>query len=372
MVLDRSDETHDVYDFQVEGTSNFFADGLLVHNCLIIDDPIKSWSEAYSQTYREATWDWWLTEASSRLAPGAPAILILTRWHHDDLAGRLLSQGDGWELLNIPARAVSADDPLGREPGQYMDSARSRTPAQWAKREREAGPLAWGSLYQGDPTPDTGNILPSGAWGRYASPQHVVREDGSCIVPGLTEDSEMVQSWDFTFKGESSSDFVVGQVWLRRGVDVYLLDQVRARMGFSASCDALLAMTAKWPQATAKLIEDKANGPAIMNALRSRVGGLVPVEPEGSKEARAHAISPLVYGGNVYLPEPELAPWVGDLIVEAKAFPAGPNDDQVDALTQAIHRLLLVPIGAEAIFDEGDVLGPDADLGWFDLADLSS
>jgi phage terminase large subunit-like protein len=87
------------------------------------------------------------------------------------------------------------------------------------------------------------------------------------------EDAELIQSWDMAFKDTKGSDYVVGQVWLRRGVNAYLLDQVRGRWSFAETCDKLLALSAKWPQATAKLIEDKANGPAMMNALRARVPG---------------------------------------------------------------------------------------------------
>src|SRR5215203_3563012 len=111
---------------------------------LIIDDPIKDPKEADSEVFRDNVWDWWQSVASTRLAPGAPAVVILTRWHEDDLAGRLLAAEDGgrWRVLNIPAQADHDPakgnvDPLGRQPGEYMISARRNqdgTPmsvAQW-------------------------------------------------------------------------------------------------------------------------------------------------------------------------------------------------------------------------------------------------
>jgi hypothetical protein len=96
---------------------------------LIVDDPIKDRKEADSKTYRQAVWDWWTDSASTRLAPGAPVVVILTRWHEDDLAGRLLAAEDGdlWRVLNIPAQAEDANDPLARAPGEFMDSARKRS-----------------------------------------------------------------------------------------------------------------------------------------------------------------------------------------------------------------------------------------------------
>ena len=348
--------------------------GITGHACdlLIIDDPVRSWQDAYSELHRERVWDWWRTEAATRLAPGASVVLILTRWHHDDLAGRLLREYPGvWKLLNIPARCDTPDtDPLCRAVGEYMQSARGRTHEQWRQREVEAGPHAFAALYQGRPTPDTGNILPSGVWRRWPAQERpwIDRADGSRWIPDVGSDvsSELVQSWDLAFKGEARSDFVVGQVWLRRGVDAWLLDQVRGRWSFTETLAQIRALSARWPQATAKLVEDKANGPAVLNALRHELPGLTPVQPEGSKIARAHAIAPLAHAGNLLLPE--TAPWVGDLIEEAAAFPGGANDDMVDALTQAAHRLLLVPILEDHQLDIDTLTGAAGELDWLAAA----
>jgi predicted phage terminase large subunit-like protein len=138
-------------------------------------------------------------------------------------------------------------------------------------------------------------------------------------------------------------------VWLRLGVHAYLLDQVRARLSFTATIAAIRSMSARWPQAVAKFMEDKANGPAIMNALSSTLPGMIPIEPEGSKYARAAAVSPLVHSANVHLPTPEILPNVEELLEEARAFPNGAHDDTIDAFSQAINRILLMPL-----FNEGD------------------
>lgn len=340
----------------------------------IIDDPIKDREQADSPVYRERVWSWWTDVMATRLAPGAPVVLILTRWHHDDLAGRLLSAEDGhlWRVVNIPAQADSDTDPLGRAEGEFMDSARGRTQAQWEAIKVRSGSRTWSALYQGHPTPDAGNLFPVDGWARYDRPLWLVRDDGARIVPevGRHDDVELVQSWDFTFKDTKASDYVVGQVWLRRGVDVFLLDQVRRRAAFAESCQMMLDLTARWPQAVAKLVEDKANGPAIMNALRAKVGGLIPVEPEGSKYARAAAITPLVEARNVHLPDPvavESCAWVTDLTDEARDFPDAAHDDTVDAMSQAVHRLLLVPLLDGSIHDVEDLLDDEdepAGLSW--------
>jgi predicted phage terminase large subunit-like protein len=318
---------------------------------LIIDDPIKDREQADSETYRQRAWDWWTDVGSTRLAPGAPVVQVATRWHEDDLAGRLKAAEDGhiWASLNIPAQAdhdpdAGETDPLGREPGQYMISARGRTDRQWDAIKVRSGSRTWNALFQGRPSPAEGGMFKRGWWREYDSAQWVKRPDGSMWALSF---DEVIASWDMAFKDTQSSDYVVGQVWGRRGIDAYLLDQIRDRMDFVTTCQQFRAFSARWPQAVLKIVEDKANGTAVMNALRRIVPGLVPEEPHESKEARAAAVSPFVEARNVWLPSPELAPWVGAFIEEHAAFPNGAHDDQVDGTSQALNRLLLAPLLAE-------------------------
>lgn len=335
---------------------------------LFIDDPVSNREQAESPTFRERAKNFWRSVGSTRLAPGAPVILILTRWHVDDMAGFLLSQPDKarWRVINIPAQAnhdpdAGETDPLGRQPGEWMQSARTnektgqtRTPEEWEQIRVQAGPRDFSALYQGSPNPETGNVFPK-EWARYTQPLWIEHPDGSRTVPGIgRDDHELVQSWDLTFKDKPTSDFVVGQVWLRVGNTAYLLDQVRRRMNFNDSLLAIKALSAKWPQAVAKFLEDKANGPAAINSLQSQLVGLIPIEPEGSKYARASAISPLAHARNVVLPTEELLPNVEELVEEGKAFPNGAHDDTIDAMSQAINRILLMPL-----MNEGNVIEPD-------------
>ena len=145
---------------------------------------------------------------------------------------------------------------------------------------------------------------------------------------------QVFTSWDLTFKSGENTDWVVGQVWQHDGAVLRLLDQARGRWSFTATCQHMQQLAARWPQATAHLVEDKANGPAVIDALHSNITGLVPVQPQGGKESRANVVQPLVEAGNVHLPGYE--PWCGDLIEELAAFPNATHDDQVDALTQAL------------------------------------
>jgi predicted phage terminase large subunit-like protein len=153
------------------------------------------------------------------------------------------------------------------------------------------------------------------------------------------EFDQQFQSWDMAFKALAASDYVAGGVWGIKSADRYLLDQVREHLTFPETVTAVKKMTLKWPKAGLKLVEDKANGSAVIQALQHDISGLVAVTPEGGKVARAQAVSPQVESGNVYLPHPAMAPWVESFIDECSSFPNGKYDDQVDEMTQALNRL---------------------------------
>jgi|SRR5215472_6469450 len=311
---------------------------------LIIDDPFPDQKAADSEVYRETVKEWWRTVGSQRLPEHAIIILVQTRWHEDDLAGWLLAeQPDVWRHINIPALAdhdpaKGEVDILGREVGEWMLSARDRTDAGWEQRRKDAGSRGFLALHQGRPTPAEGGILKRGWW-QYSPLQRAIqRADGSWWAIGAVQ---VIQSWDCAFKDTDGSDWVVGQVWARRGPKSWLLDQVRDHMDLPSTCDAVVALSAKWPQAKLKLIEDKANGPGVIQSLRKVVPGLVAVTPKDSKIGRANAVAPFIEAENVELPLPVHAPWVSDFVNECASFPNGAHDDQVDACTQALARFYL-------------------------------
>lgn len=314
---------------------------------LLIDDPVKSEDEANSETYRKRVLSFWQSVGLTRLAPGAPVIIIATRWHEKDLIGELSTGADKerWRVINIPAQAdhdpeKGETDPLGREVGEYLVSARNTAEHErdWEGTQVAVGPRVWNALYQGRPSPADGGIFKRAKWQEYDNPLWI-EEGGVCRTTG--ESDELIMSWDMTFKATKSSDYVVGQVWLKRGPNIYLLDQIRGRYTFTETVPKVRSLVAKWPQCAAKLVEDKANGSAILDVLRKEMPGLIAVEPKGSKEARASAVSPFQEAGNIFLPTPKIYPWVEKFIEEAAAFPNGAHDDQVDSFTQAAQRLLV-------------------------------
>lgn len=306
---------------------------------LIIDDPIKNREEADSLVYREKVWNEWQNTLRTRLHPGAAVIIIVTRWHHDDLVGRLLNPEYGevepWLQLNLPAICEEEGDLLGRSIGQSLWPEHGFD-EKWAEATKKAvGIATWTSLYQQRPTPSAGAMVEKHWWRYYNKPYDPLTN----TIAGHYID-EFIQSWDMTFKDSEGTDLVVGQVWARSAAYKFLVDQVRARMNFPVTLVAVQNLSAKWPKARLKLIEDKANGPAIIAMLHKKIGGLVPVDPKNSKIARVSACSPDIESGNVFIPSPEIAPWVTEFVEEWAAFPKGVNDDQVDGGSQALNRLV--------------------------------
>ena len=181
-------------------------------------------------------------------------------------------------------------------------------------------------------------------WRYYEQPLWVELDTGVRRTLGM---DQVLISADLTFKGEANSDYVVIQVWGRRGANAYLLDQIRGRWDFPETIRRFESLCAKWPDATLKIIEDKANGPAVIATLRHRIPGIIGEIPQGSKEARVAAVSPVIEAHNAHLPASALAPWVDDFIEEWAGFPNAANDDMVDAGSQALNRLLLQPLLTE-------------------------
>ena len=296
---------------------------------LIIDDPFKDRAEADSPTIRRKVWDWYTSTLYTRLAPGGGILVINTRWHMDDLSGRLLEaqrrgEGDHWRVIEFPA--IAERDEPHRKAGEALHP--ERYPLEQLAAIRAAiGTRDWQALYQQHPTPDGGNIFKA-EWLRFWYPKDLPERFDQLLI-----------SWDMTFKDGDDTDYVVGQVWGRKGADRYLLDQTRARMGFTETLTAFTALADRWPGATRKLVEDKANGPAVIDSLRHIVSGIIPVEPEGGKTARAHAVTTFFEAGNVLIPHPEHCPWASEYIAELTQFPGAAHDDQVDATTQALRDM---------------------------------
>lgn len=341
----------------------------------LVDDPIKPLDAPGARVKSAALGaclEWWDETMSSRMVDPSTSrrVIIMQRLHESDLAGHALASGNYDHLclpmeaerrcvITVPHPCSMAEDATGRptEPTTvgFKDERQSgdllwleRFPEKAVKeRQREMGSRGAAAQDQQRPMPAGGGLFKRD-WIQYwrVFPRGRV---------------QFIQSWDCAFKGLDDSDYVVGQVWARKDGEYFLVDQVRDRMSVSGTCKAILSLSAKWPKAVRKLVEDKANGPAVIQLLKKRVPGLLAVNPQGGKVARAQAVEPLWESGNVFIPDPALAPWVHDFVEELIPFNGddGREDDQVDSMTQALVYLHKRTAGEyrKAMKNAGTILG---------------
>jgi predicted phage terminase large subunit-like protein len=328
-------------------------------NRVVVDDPHNP-DEVESDVQRESDVRFFDRSLSTRLNDkrfGA-IVVVMQRLNERDISARCLELG--YTHLCLPAEAdkrITVILPMSkreivREQGDIL------WPEREGKVELEAAKKALGSYgyagqYQQRPSPAEGGMLKRHWWqywkpkGSDFPPVMVKQPDGTWKSVEAVElpDSfdEQIQSWDMAFKDEKAAkggkpDFVVGQVWGKKAADKFLLEQVKDRLDFPNTCFAVKALSSAWPKTTAKLVEDKANGPAVIAALKNTITGLIAVEPEGGKVARVNSVSPEIESGNVYLPHPMIKDWVNAFIESSAAFPNAANDDEQDAMSQALLR----------------------------------
>jgi predicted phage terminase large subunit-like protein len=308
---------------------------------LNIDDPIKDHEEAKSKLVKDENWEWFTGTAMHRLMPGAGILLTMTRWADDDLCGRIIDYEtkngtiDRWKILRY--KAIATEDEPNRKAGVALHPERFNI-GFLNEIKGFMGTEMFDCLYQQDPTPDSG-IYFRRDWFKYWT---------KTSLPGMFD--EIIQSWDLSFG--CTGDPVVCQIWGRVGSRRYLLDRLRRFMGFTETLKAIVEVSKKWPTATLKLIEKKANAEAANDAIKHDISGIVLFEPVGSKENRVDSILPLWEAENIYVPDPEMESftipsstsetnfrWVFDYRKELLMFPKARHDDDVDATTQALIRM---------------------------------
>lgn len=298
---------------------------------LICDDLYKDWQQASSKTYRDQVYDWFNSTLYTRLEKDGCILLTMTRWHGEDLIGRLLSEAkndpskDQWTVVDFP---MIQD----KEPTEF--DTRSMGEPLWPEKysiekcaatKATVGSKIWSSLYQQKPTNLEGSIIKR-EWIRFykEAPKHF---------------EDTTQGWDFAVKNTSTSDYCAGQVWGRDKNKYYLLDSIRTRADFPRQIQLVIEFSKKWPNVLSKVVEDKANGTAVMDTLKNSIEGLIGYNPDKSKELRLQAVAPLFEAGNVYLPDPSIAPWVDEFIDELVSFPDSEHDDMVDSCSMSITKL---------------------------------
>lgn len=296
---------------------------------LMIDDPVKNREEAESQNTREANWDWYTSTAYTRLAPGGGILVIMTRWHDDDLAGRLLQmeatdQGDSWEVVRYPA--IAEEDEEFRKKGEALHPERYDIEAL-NRIQRAVGPRDWEALYQQNPVADDGDYFTRDMIKYFTHDDMDVDE--------LT----YYQAWDLAIGKNDRNDYTVG---ITVGVDsqdrMYVVDLIRDRLDGLEIVEAILDQFELWRPKTVGIERghiDMAIGPLLEKRKGERnlyECFTVPLKTgRRDKEMRARAIQGRMQQGKVLFPANEK--FTGPLVSELLRFPNGVHDDQVDALS---------------------------------------
>ncbi len=313
---------------------------------IMVDDP-HNVRESESESQRKEVHDWWdKTMSTRRNDPKTAArVIIMQRLHEDDLTGHCLEQ-NLYDHLCLPL-LYENDHPHKSETALHFEDPRSIDgqmlmpkrigPEQVPELRTELGTYGFVGQMQQRPAPAEGGIFQVSWFNQFET------------EPPVDSFDRMWTTWDASFKGKDGRgglryeieavknlSFVVGQCWGSIGANSYLLDEERGQWNILETIAAMGRLRKKWPRATAHLVEDKANGPAIETMLRDKIPGLLLVNPKGSKIQRAHAVSPFCEARNVHVPSPRYAPWVSEWIHEICTFPFARYNDRVDAMTQGL------------------------------------
>lgn len=344
----------------------------------IIDDPIKNKEQAQSDTMLAKIHDEMAPSVQTRIHPGGKLIVIQTRWVENDCIGWIQEHWHDyiWADINIPCECEdAATDPLGRQPGEAIMGEhmgdldlpqKIRKDNTWLKGAKQLviaadGTYTWNALYQGHPTAENGNLFAKDSWQYYRLAD--LGDNLSTRVPERAQFDYLQLSVDATFKQTETSDKVAIELWGIRDNDAWLVRLVNKRMGFTATVSKIQQILKEWPGIDELVIEDKANGSAIIDTLQYTEGvpPIVGVNPLGGKFSRAQAVSPFVAARRCHIrtdwtlqeaqdiePSGRILRQPHEEFIEQLAhFPYAKNDDMVDACSQALARIIKLLTGEE-------------------------
>ena len=367
--FEMSEESRAVDDWRTSLGGTYFATGIggsttgRAATLLVLDDPIKAREEADSATQRNKTWSYYVSALTTRKQPepdGTPAleIVILTRWHPDDVAGRIMETEEwkegAWAHIDFPAikkeeggikksvTTLPEDDPRYIEPGELSSVAPSkrhyyeevesalwpeRFPLEELKKRERLDPREFASLYQQSPYIAGGNLIKSSWWRTYE--------------PSETNINTLIISADTAFKKTEQADYsVLMTLGMDSGGDIYIMDILREKYDFPELKRACIGLNGRWRGKGLRgfYVEDKASGQSLIQELKSQSGmAVIPYKVSTDKVSRLNAVTPMIEGGRVHLPKD--APWLDAFMEEAQSFPSGKHDDQMDALSMGLDAI---------------------------------
>lgn len=334
---------------------------------LLVDDPNKNAQDAKSAVMREGQWEWWQSTARSRLHGHGVAIIVATRWHEDDLIGRLLVQAredpeaDQWEVINLPAIAEPSEqsglmeDAVGRSEGDPLCPELGYD-TDWAKRTRASvGGYVWHALYQGKPRPAEGLLFKARdfRYFRYEEPSeqyphglYVLEGEGGELHPVDPSYCTHFQTADTAASESEMADYTVISTWAVTPVERHLLlVDVRRERFEDTRVGALVAQTydgqAQRPAFVS--VENASSGPKVIRELGNKGYPIRSADPDRDKVTRALLAVARYEEHRVF--HRQAAPWLAEWEAELKAFPNAAHDDQVDTVSYAAIELRRINVG---------------------------
>ncbi len=330
----------------------------------IIDDPFENWEQAASQTHRDRVWDWYRGTFRTRIWEGGAIVLIMTRWHEDDLAGRLLrEQGGEWHVLRLPALAetqeerdyndrrmglaVGGVDPLAREPGEAL-APRRYSATEMALIRRDVGSLVFAAEYQGAPTAAEGTLVKR-AW------LPIVQAAPASVLG-------RVRYWDKAASTAASAKFTAG-ARLSYGADgIIYVEDVKRGQWSTGERRAVMRQTAQMDGIEVVIGVEQEPGSSGLDSVQDDIRLLAGFaafadRPSGDKDTRLLPFAAQAEAGNVRL---LAGAWNEAFIDELTAIPNGRYRDQADAVAAGFNRLMeliTVPAGM-VVVDEALEISP--------------
>lgn len=299
---------------------------------ILVDDPVKNREEAQSSTYRERVWDWYTNDLYTRLEPGGAIVLVMTRWHEDDLAGRILSNGgDDWRVIRLPAIA-EADDPLGRAAGEPLNPDRYPL-GELEKIKTVMGAWAFEALFQQRPMPAEGGMF-KGGWFRFMDTAPV-------------QVTARARYWDKAATADGG-DYTAGVRMSRTADGMYYIEDVTRGRWSSGERDKVIRQCAETDPPGTQIWLEQEPGSSGVDSVQALIRMLAGFNVRadrvtGSKVVRAGPLAAQAEAGNVILIR---GMWNAAFLDELTSFPNGAHDDQVDAASGAFAKIS--PQGASA------------------------
>ncbi len=356
---------------------------------IIADDP-HNVKKIESEDIRNDAVNWWnIVMSTRRNDVNSARVCIQQRVHEGDVAGNIIEHGDAVHL-NLPAEydprrrcftnwvhkvggaPVHWEDPR-HEPGELLNPLRFGQD-QIEKAKIDLGDYQFAAQFQQDPTPPEGSIIQAEWLQYYGGPTGIGIPEWDKCTNAFTP----LLSIDCTFREHKDTDYVAGLVWAMYGPNIYLLPLcIHDRLSFTGTLEAVTDFCGGktmdgqekrgiYPFIKYKLVENKANGPAVIDTLRHKVSGMMPFEPgNASKESRLQAVSWRFRARNIFLPHEKIAPWIKEYVYELCAFPKAKRDDYVDATSQA-----LLFIGGDPQVEGAPILTEQASK-WHNMTDAS-